>query len=105
MILLPTRMPMRTGGHRASPPMPCPPLLEVRKLFNRPADERPGVQPHPILQNRAIQAPEVMVGDHITLLEILVLHGGEHAVLPALHPFAQDKGHPTGTVVGARAVV
>src|SRR5215471_3501697 len=92
---------LRTGGERARPQSLDSPLLEVRELFKCPADEGLGIQAHPVLQNRAIQAPEVMVGDHVALLEILVLHRGELAVLPALHPLAQDKGHSTGTVVGA----
>src|SRR5207244_114393 len=95
---------MQTGG-ASQPPSPCSPLLEVGELCKRPADERLGIQPHPVLQNRAIQAPEVMVGDDVALLEIFGLHGGELAVLPALNALAQDKGHPTRTVVGARAVV
>src|SRR5438093_8850752 len=95
---------MQTGG-ASQPPRPCSPLLEVGELFKRPADERLGVQPHPVLQNRAIQAPEVMVGDNVTLLQILALHGGELAVLTAFDPLAQDKGHPTGTMVSAGPVV
>src|SRR5215475_2409529 len=46
-----------------------------------------------------------MVGNNVALFQILGLHGGELAVLTTLDPLAQDKGHPTGTVVGARAVV
>src|SRR5215510_6077528 len=89
----------------ARAPSPHSPLLEICELFKRPTDDRLGVQPHPVLQNGAIQAPEVMVGDDVALLQILGLHGGELAVLTTLDPLAQDKGHPTGTVVGARAVV
>src|SRR5258706_15956384 len=95
---------MRDGGD-SQPPIPGSPLLEVRELFKRPTDERLGIQPQPVLHNRTIQAPEVMVGDDVALLQILGLHGGELTVLPALDPLAQDKGHPTGTVIGARAVV
>src|SRR5215475_9399349 len=91
-------------GHEAAPSLHSP-LLEICELFKRPTDDRLGVQPHPVLQNGAIQAPEVMVGDDVALLQILGLHGGELAVLPALDRLAQNKGHSTGTVVCARAVV
>src|SRR5215468_4897665 len=92
------------GGHEAAPSLHSP-LLEICELFKRPTDDRLGVQPHPVLQNGAIQAPKVMVGDDVALFQILGLHGGELAVLPALDRLAQDKSYPTGTVVGARAVV
>src|SRR5215471_19553665 len=92
------------GGHEAAPSLHSP-LLKICELFKRPTDDRLGVQPHPVLQNRTIQAPEVMVGNNVALLQILGLHGGELAVLTTLDPLAQDKGHPTGTVVGARAIV
>src|SRR6516162_4879952 len=97
-------MPGGMGGW-LPPPISYWPLLEIRQLFKRPADDRLGVQTHPVLHDCAIQAPEVMVGDHVALLQVLGLHGGELTVLPALDPLAQDKSHPTGTVVGARAVV
>src|SRR5215471_13013391 len=90
--------------HEPAPSLHSP-LLEICELFKRPTDDRLGVQPHPVLQNGAIQAPEVMVGDDVTLLQILGLHGGELAVLPTLDWLAQDKGYPTRAMVGARAVV
>src|SRR4029450_14148869 len=72
---------------------------------NPPPDDGFGPPPQPVLQNRAIQAPKVMVGDNVALLQVLAPHGGELAVLPTLDSLAPDKGYSTRTVVGAGPVV
>jgi hypothetical protein len=74
-------------------------------LLEIPTDNRHGIETHPVLNQRGIDAPKIGRRHKVALIKVGWTRGRVLAILPTFDTLTDGKTYPTGTMVRTSAVI